>query len=95
VAATDQEANEWLQAALAQHRSGKLPQAEALYRKVLQVNPANPGALTGLGLIALKIGELDAAGRCFEAVLKINPRSGETHRFLSRRLSTARFCEVA
>ena len=42
-----------LQQALAHHQSGQLPQAEALYRQVLQAQPNNADALTVALLRAL------------------------------------------
>lgn len=50
-----------LQAAMAAHRTGRLVQAEALYRQVLQVMPRQPDALHLLGLIAHQGGRHEAA----------------------------------
>ena len=41
-----------LRAAIRHHQQGELPQAEALYREVLQQNPHHSLALHSLGLIA-------------------------------------------
>jgi predicted O-linked N-acetylglucosamine transferase (SPINDLY family)/glycosyltransferase involved in cell wall biosynthesis len=45
-----------LQKANAHHNAGRLPQAEALYRQVLQVSPGHPVALHLLGIIAYQVG---------------------------------------
>lgn len=50
-----------LQNALAHHRAGRLPQAEAIYQQILQLDPRNPDALHMLGLIAAQTGHADAA----------------------------------
>ncbi len=41
-----------LRAAIQHHQAGRLGQAEALYRQVLQAQPQNPDALHLLGVIA-------------------------------------------
>ncbi|MCC7370361.1 MAG: tetratricopeptide repeat protein [Chloroflexi bacterium] len=51
--------------ALAAHQSGRLADAERLYRRVLQAQPANPDALHLLGVVALQ------SGRHAEAVTSI------------------------
>jgi predicted O-linked N-acetylglucosamine transferase (SPINDLY family) len=53
---------ETLQLALQHHQAGRLPEAEALYRQVLQARPDHPDALYRLGVIAYH------AGRHAEAV---------------------------
>src|SRR5262249_4893817 len=46
--------------AIAHHRSGRLAEAEALYRQVLSVEPTNPDALQLLGVVALQSGNAAA-----------------------------------
>lgn len=48
-----------LQAAIAHHQAGQLPQAELLYRQILQHQPQHPEALCLLGVIACQRGNLD------------------------------------
>jgi tetratricopeptide (TPR) repeat protein len=60
-AMTTAEVQQSLDAALGFHQAGKLPQAEALYRKILSTNPHHPHALQYLGMIALQSGHPAAA----------------------------------
>lgn len=48
-----------LQTAIARHQAGQLPQAEQLYRQILQQQPQHPEALCLLGVIACQRGNLD------------------------------------
>jgi protein O-GlcNAc transferase len=50
-----------MQSGLAHHERGELPQAEALYRQVLALEPTHPDALHLLGLIAYQAGRFDVA----------------------------------
>jgi tetratricopeptide (TPR) repeat protein len=52
---------ELLRAAIEHHEAGRLPQAEALYRQVLQTAPNDPDAQHLLGLIHYAEGRLEAA----------------------------------
>jgi predicted TPR repeat methyltransferase len=45
-----------IQAGMAHHRAGRLPEAKAIYRKVLTCDPRNPDALHLLGVIAHQVG---------------------------------------
>ncbi|MSO93925.1 MAG: tetratricopeptide repeat protein [Rhodospirillales bacterium] len=47
---------EIVQAGAAHHEAGRLQEAEAVYRKVLEVDPNQPDALNLLGVIALQVG---------------------------------------
>ena len=48
-----------LQTAITHHQAGQLPQAEQLYRQILQQQPQHPEALCLLGVIACQRGNLD------------------------------------
>lgn len=61
-----------LEQAVRHHRSGDLPRAEAIYRQVLAVDPANPDATQLLGMIA------HASGRHAEAIDLIQRAIGRT-----------------
>lgn len=50
-----------LQTAVQHHQNGRLPEAEALYRQVLQSEPEHSGALHMLGVLAHQVGRNDAA----------------------------------
>ena len=46
-----------IQVALEHHQAGRLPQAEAIYRQILQTAPNHPDALHYLGAIAYHQGK--------------------------------------
>ena len=43
------------------HKSGELNEAEQIYRAILKLEPKNSDANHNLGLIALSVGQLEAA----------------------------------
>ncbi|MGH8642479.1 MAG: tetratricopeptide repeat protein [Burkholderiales bacterium] len=55
------------------YRAGKLAEAEALYRQVLETEPRHAGALTMLGTIQAQRGSLAEAARLFETSLEADP----------------------
>ena len=64
---------EGLRLAVEHHRSGRLNEAEVLYRGILQANPAHPDANHNLGLIAVQTGHVDASLPLFKAALDACP----------------------
>ena len=58
-----------LRAGLTHHRAGRLSQAEALYRKVLAVDPNHPEALHLLGVVAYQCGKIASALQLIEQAL--------------------------
>jgi tetratricopeptide (TPR) repeat protein len=68
-----------LQTAMAQHQAGNLPQAEALYKQVLQAAPNQPDALHLLGLIAKQKGDLKTAIQLIRKALTVNPNYVEAY----------------
>lgn len=54
-------ASSLLTAALKHHQAGRLPEAEQLYRQILQADPNQPDALHLLGVIARQVGMNDVA----------------------------------
>ena len=60
-------------AALAMHQQGRLDQAEALYKEILQTQPQHFDALRLLATIAAQRNNSPAAVDLFEQALKINP----------------------
>jgi tetratricopeptide (TPR) repeat protein len=64
-----------LRAAVAHHRAGKLEEAEALYRKLLDAAPNHPQALRLLGVIETERGQatrgVELIGRAFPALSSI------------------------
>jgi predicted O-linked N-acetylglucosamine transferase (SPINDLY family) len=65
--------------ALHHHRAGRLPEAEALYRQILQSQPGHPDALHLLGLIAHHVGRHEAAVDLMSKAIAINPAVPEYH----------------
>jgi hypothetical protein len=59
--------------ALAHHQAGRLAQAAVLYRRVLESDPANAGALHNLGVIEAGGGNTDAAIALFERAIEAAP----------------------
>ena len=66
-----------LQKAVAHHRAGELPLAEAIYRRVLQLSPDHPDALYLLGIMAYSVGNFALSLELIDKVLRINPRNAE------------------
>jgi len=66
-----------LQQAIARHRQGRLVEAEALYRAVLQASPRHFDALHGLGLLALQTGRAAEAATLVGQALAANPHHAE------------------
>lgn len=62
-----------LEQAVARHRAGQLADAEALYRQVLALAPAHPGALHYLGLLGLQTGHLAPAEELLARAAQVAP----------------------
>lgn len=70
-----------LQHAVRLHQSGCLQEAEALYRTVLQTQPAQPDANHNMGVLAIQRGEPSVALPYFESALQASPE--QPHHWLS------------
>lgn len=66
-----------LDIALEHHQSGRLDEAESLYRQILVVDPTHPGALYFLGGIAYQNGDVDEAFALIRQVLDDEPNDPE------------------
>ena len=64
---------------LAHHQAGRLPQAEACYRKILAVDPCNVNALHLLGVLARQVGQYRAAVDLISKAVALNDRVPELH----------------
>lgn len=62
-----------LEKAVAHHRAGRLQQAEQLYRAILQVQPQHPDANHNLGVLAVAVGQPEAALPLFMIARRANP----------------------
>jgi protein O-GlcNAc transferase len=67
-----------LTVAMAQHRAGRLVEAERLYRLACDADPSNPRAFHLLGVVAHQLGRADAAALVGKAVL-LDPTLAEAH----------------
>lgn len=63
-----------LQQAIDHHMNGYLPEAEQLYRAILQVLPQHPDANHNLGVLALDADQPEAALILFNAAIESNPQ---------------------
>jgi protein O-GlcNAc transferase len=61
------------------HQADDISQAEAGYRRVLELNPAHAPALTNLGVIAARRGDLVAATQLYQDALAVNPGQLDAH----------------
>src|ERR1700691_3641123 len=64
---------------LAHHQAGRLPQAEACYRKILAADPCNVNALHLLGVLARQVGQYRAAVDLIAKAVALNDRVPELH----------------
>jgi len=74
--------------ALACHAQGRLPEAEELYRCVLEADERHFGAVHGLGLIRLQQGRFADAVNLFRRAIKIDRNSAEAHHHLGVALTS-------
>lgn len=66
-----------LQRAIEAHRTGKLQDAELLYRAILQTQPKHPDANHNLGILAVSVNQLEVGLSLFETALEANPEKGQ------------------
>ena len=67
--------------ALEAHKVGKLQDAEALYRAILQVQPRHPDANHNLGVLAVSLNKSELALPLFKTALEVN--SKQVHYWIS------------
>jgi tetratricopeptide (TPR) repeat protein len=68
-----------LEAGLAHHRAGRLPQAETIYRQILASEPDHADAVFLLGVASLQTGHPDRALDLFIRAVKLQPRNSVYH----------------
>jgi tetratricopeptide (TPR) repeat protein len=73
---------EMLDLAMQHHQSGNLPQAEELYRRVLQADPQHVNAWHLLGLLAQQFGRPDLACEYIGRALQLQPAYAVAHNSL-------------
>ncbi|MES2354466.1 MAG: tetratricopeptide repeat protein [Pseudomonadota bacterium] len=76
-----------LQDALAHHQAGRLPEAEAIYRQILQMQPNDADAHHLLGVIAIQVGKSEVAIELIGKALKLRPDFPEAYINLGNALS--------
>ena len=64
-----------IQEATEHHQAGRLPQAETIYQKILQVEPDHPDALHYLGVLAHQVGRNEVAVEFIGRAINVNPSS--------------------
>jgi tetratricopeptide (TPR) repeat protein len=64
-----------LQQALQHHQAGQLPEAEALYRQLLQTAPHHVDALHFLGILSSQLGKNTEAVQLINQAISLNPSS--------------------
>jgi protein O-GlcNAc transferase len=65
--------------ALQRHQAGRLADAEALYRRILAVQPNHAEALRLLGVIAQQVGRHDLAVGWIRQAIALNPNNPDAH----------------
>ena len=65
--------------AVRQHRSGRLRDAEAAYRRILRADPRHPGALHLLGVLVHQLGHHDQAVELIGRAIAIDATQAEFH----------------
>jgi Flp pilus assembly protein TadD len=71
--------SESLAIALQHHQAGRLPEAEEIYRQVLQQQPNQVDALQLLGVIVYQSGKLEEAIAYYRQALALNPALSQVH----------------
>jgi predicted O-linked N-acetylglucosamine transferase (SPINDLY family) len=72
-AADDETIEQAMQAALAEHKAGRLAAARAGYQQILQKSPNHARALHALGLVEKSLGNLDVAVELISRAVAIQP----------------------
>ena len=71
--------SEQIKTGLQYHQTGRLQEAEAIYRSILQEQPRHPDALNLLGILSLQVGKSEAAAELFERAIAVKPDDPEFH----------------
>ena len=70
--------SEALELAVQEHKANRLDRAEQVYRKILNVQPEQPDALHGLGILAWQTGKYGLAENLIRGALKVQPNAPRT-----------------
>ncbi|MCW5315414.1 tetratricopeptide repeat protein [Nostoc sp. KVJ3] len=74
--------SEALQLAVEHRRAKRFTQSEEVYRQIIDVNPKQPEALYGLGMLAQQRGQYQNAEQFFQAALQLEPEVAAIHNSL-------------
>ncbi len=74
----------WLHTASQYHQTGRLAEAEALYRDVLAQAPDHPQALHRLGLLAYQLGHLETAQELLNRAIEVDGTDASQHNDLGQ-----------
>ena len=74
----------WNKRATAYYLADELDLSMADIRATLALEPRHFGAISGMGLIFMRLGDEQSALRAFEEVLKIHPRSPSANAYVER-----------
>lgn len=80
----DDTLNDVLATAMRRHRVGDLDTAEAIYRQVLEHDPAQANALHLLGVVAHQRGRQQEANRLISRAIELNPHAAEYYNNLGK-----------
>ena len=69
--------------AVQHHGAGRLPEAERIYRQILQADPGQPVANHMLGVIAIQMGNHDVAVDLITKTLALQPENAQAHNNLA------------
>src|SRR5450755_4659561 len=78
-----------LQQATEHHHAGRLPEAEKLYRQILQAEPENADAMHRLGVLAIQTQNHQAAIELIACAAQIQPDNPLVHMSLGNAFSAA------
>jgi tetratricopeptide (TPR) repeat protein len=84
-----------LELAVQHHNEGRLPEAESIYKQILQVDSNQPVALHLLGVIAHQVGKHDTAVDLITKAVAIKPDLAEAHNNLGNALQKLRKLDEA
>jgi tetratricopeptide (TPR) repeat protein len=87
--------SERMQAGLEHHQSGRVQEAETIYRSVLTEQPEHPDALHLLGVIALQFGNSEASVKLIEHAIKANPKEPQFYNMCGEAYRALRKYDVA
>src|SRR4029453_14671555 len=63
--------------------TGRPSEAEAAYRRAIQLNPRHIDAYTNLGILLNALNRTEEAARCFSTVITLRPRHRDARKLLA------------